>query len=80
MSITAPRRPRGGGRGDRPEPGYTAAALAGARRAARLGSPGAVTVGRPGSWESSLVQELVNGTVGYDGEYPDQYRPGGGGR
>jgi hypothetical protein len=43
-----------------------------ARTAARLGSSAALTAGRPGSWEASLVDQLVKGTVGHDDEYlPD---------
>jgi len=42
------------------------------RVAARKGSSDALTAGRPGSWEASLVDQLVKGTVGYDDEYlPD---------
>jgi len=40
-----------------------------ARVAARKGSSDALTAGRPGSWEASLVDQLVKGTVGYDDEY-----------
>jgi hypothetical protein len=43
-----------------------------AAAAGRLGSSDALTEGRPGSWEASLVDQLVKGTVGYD----DQYLPG----
>lgn len=32
------------------------------RAAARLGSPGALTASRPGSWEAALVDRLVQGT------------------
>ena len=46
--------------------GWLAAALAWA--AAGLGSSGALTAGRPGSWEASLVDQLVKGTVGYGDE------------
>jgi hypothetical protein len=43
-----------------------------ARVAARKGSSDALTAGRPGSWEASLVDQLVKGTAGYDDEYlPD---------
>jgi hypothetical protein len=43
-----------------------------ARVAARTGGSDALTAGRPGSWEASLVEQLVGGTVGYDDEYlPD---------
>ena len=46
-----------------------------ARVAARKGSSDALTAGRPGSWEASLVDQLVKGTVGYDDEYlPDPER------
>lgn len=37
--------------------------------AGQLGSSDALTEGRPGSWEASLVDQLVKGTVGYDDEY-----------
>jgi hypothetical protein len=43
-----------------------------AEAAGRLGSSDALTEGRPGSWEASLVDQLVKGTVGYD----DGYLPG----
>jgi hypothetical protein len=39
-----------------------------AQVAGQLGSADALTEGRPGSWESALVAQLVSGTVGYDGE------------
>ena len=43
--------------------GWLAAVLA---DVARLkGSPAALTAGRPGSWEASLIDQLVCGTVGY---------------
>jgi hypothetical protein len=46
-----------------------------ARVAARVGGSDALTAGRPGSWEASLVGQLVKGTVGYDDEYlPDPER------
>ncbi len=46
-----------------------------ARVAARKGSSDALTAGRPGSWEASLLDQLVKGTVGYDDEYlPDPER------
>jgi len=54
--------------------GWLAAVLAAA--AGRLGSSDALTAGRPGSWEASLVDQLVKGTVGYG----DEYLPGPGGR
>jgi hypothetical protein len=38
------------------------------RAAARLGGSGALIAGRPGSWEASLVYQLVAGTVGPDDE------------
>lgn len=44
-----------------------------ARVAARKGSSGALTAGRPGSWEASLVDQLVKGTVGYDDEILGAY-------
>ena len=46
-----------------------------ARVAVIKGSSDALTAGRPGSWEASLVQQLLAGTVGYDDEYlPDPER------
>ena len=50
--------------------GWLAGVLAGV--AGQLGSSDALTEGRPGSWEASLVDQLVKGTVGYD----DAYLPG----
>jgi hypothetical protein len=47
--------------------GWLAAVLATA--AARLSSSDALIAGRPGSWEASLVDQLVKGTVGHDDEY-----------
>lgn len=47
--------------------GWLAQALAAA--AGQLGSSDALTAGRPGSWEASLVDRLVHGTVGYDDKY-----------
>jgi len=44
--------------------------------AAGLGSSDALIPGRPGSWEASLVDQLVKGTVGCDDEYLDGYREG----
>lgn len=37
--------------------------------AGQLGSSDALTEGRPGSWEASLVDQLIKGTVGYCDEY-----------
>ena len=37
--------------------------------AGQLGSSDALTIGRPGSWEADLVDQLVKGTVGYGDEY-----------
>lgn len=46
-----------------------------ARVAARKGSSDALTAGRPGSWEASLVDQLLAGTVGPNDEYlPDPER------
>lgn len=45
-----------------------------ARVEAELGSTGALTAGRPGSWESELVQQLVKGTVGCDDDYLADYK------
>ena len=47
--------------------GWLAQVLAAA--AGQLGSSGALTAGRPGSWEASLVGQLVKGTVGHDDEH-----------
>jgi hypothetical protein len=44
-----------------------------------LGSSGALTVRRPGSWESELVVRLVRGTVGWDDEYLADYHQAGDG-
>jgi hypothetical protein len=43
--------------------------------AAGLGSSDVLIQGRPGSWEASLVDQLVKGTVGWDDEYLGSYRP-----
>jgi hypothetical protein len=51
--------------------GWLARVLAAA--AARKGSTGALTAGRPGSWEASFVDRLVKGTVGWDDEYLSDY-------
>lgn len=40
-----------------------------ARVAGQLGSSDALIEGRPGSWEASLMDQLVKGTVGYDDKY-----------
>ena len=53
--------------------GWLASVLATA--AARLGSSDALTARRTGSWEASLVSQLVKGTVGYDDEYLPQAGP-----
>jgi hypothetical protein len=47
--------------------GWLAGVLATA--AAELGTTAALTSGRPGSWEASLVRQLVCGTVGWDDDY-----------
>ena len=39
-----------------------------AQVAGQLGSASELTIGRPGSWEAALVDQLVHGTVGYDSE------------
>jgi hypothetical protein len=39
-----------------------------AKVAGQLGSSDALTAGRPGSWEAALVDQLVCGTIGHDGE------------
>jgi hypothetical protein len=44
--------------------------------AGQLGSSDALIMGRPGSWEASLVDQLVKGTAGYG----DEYLPGPSGR
>jgi hypothetical protein len=51
--------------------GWLAQVLATA--AAELGSTAALTAGRPGSWEASLIQQLVHGTVGWDDDYLADY-------
>lgn len=51
--------------------GWLAAVLATA--AARLGSTHALIAGRPGSWEASLVEQLVSGTVGWADDYLSDY-------
>jgi hypothetical protein len=58
--------------------GWLAGVLA--RVAARKGSSGALTAGRPGSWEAALIDHLVKGTVGRDDEYLPEYRDDGGRR
>jgi hypothetical protein len=52
--------------------GWLAAVLAAV--AARHGSSYALIAGRPGSWEASLVTQLVRGTAGWDDEHLDSYR------
>jgi len=47
--------------------GWLAQVLAAA--AGQLGGADELTIGRPGSWEASHVEELVKGTVGWDDEY-----------
>jgi predicted XRE-type DNA-binding protein len=37
--------------------------------AGQLGGSDELTIGRPGSWEASHVDQLVKGTVGYADEY-----------
>jgi len=54
--------------------GWLAGVLAAA--AGQLGGSDELTIGRPGSWEASLVDQLVKGTVGYG----DEYLPGPAGR
>jgi hypothetical protein len=51
--------------------GWLAALLANA--AADLGSTRALTAALPSSWEADLVQQLVNGSVGWD-DYLADYR------
>lgn len=47
--------------------------------AAAKGSSAALTAGRPGSWEASLVDQLVKGTVGWDDAHLGDYaEPGEG--
>jgi hypothetical protein len=53
-------------------PGWLADVLANA--AARLGSSSALTARRPGSWEASLVNQLVERTVGHHDELLPNYR------
>jgi hypothetical protein len=52
--------------------GWLAAVLSSV--AADLGSSGALTARRPGSWEAAHVRGLVNGTIGWDDEYLVSYR------
>jgi hypothetical protein len=47
--------------------GWLAHVLAAA--AGQLGGSDELTIGRPGSWEASFVDQLVKGTVGYGDEY-----------
>jgi hypothetical protein len=47
--------------------GWLAQVLAAA--AGQLGSSDEPVIGRPGSWEASLLDQLVKGTVGHDDEY-----------
>jgi hypothetical protein len=54
--------------------GWLAAVLA--TVAAGLGSTDALLAGRPGSWEAGHVRDLLAGTVGWDDEHLDSYRPG----
>jgi hypothetical protein len=54
--------------------GWLAQVLAAA--AGQLGGSDELTIGRPGSWEASLVDQLVKGTVGHG----DEYLPGPAGR
>ena len=51
-----------------------------AQVAARKGSSDALTAGRPRSWEASLVDQLVKGTVGHDDAYLADFRDDGGRR
>jgi hypothetical protein len=44
-----------------------------ATAAARLGSSDALTSRRPGSWEASLLDQLVKGTIGYHDELLPNY-------
>jgi hypothetical protein len=48
--------------------GWLAQVLAAA--AGQLGGSDELVIGRPGSWEASLLGQLVKGTVGHDDEYP----------
>jgi hypothetical protein len=54
--------------------GWLAQVLAAA--AGQLGSSDELVIGRPGSWEAALVDQLVKGTVGDD----DRYLPGPAGK
>src|SRR6266581_4676157 len=47
-------------------------AVAGA--AANLGGIEHALAGRPGSWEADKVRDMLHATVGYDGQYLDEYR------
>ncbi len=42
--------------------------------AGNVGSTERITAGRPGSWESNLLAQLVTGTVGYDDDTLAAYR------
>ncbi|MPZ67820.1 MAG: hypothetical protein GEU83_20820 [Pseudonocardiaceae bacterium] len=42
--------------------------------AANLGGMHAITQARPGSWEASYVDQMLQSTVGYDGDYLLEYR------
>jgi hypothetical protein len=53
--------------------GRLAQVLSGA--GAQLASSDALTAGRPGSREADLMQQPVKGTVGWNDEYLDGYRP-----
>jgi len=54
-------------------PGWLARVLA--RAAAARGGSYALIAGRPGSWEASLVNQLVCGTAGWDDEDLPWYAP-----
>jgi hypothetical protein len=56
---------------ERDFPGWLAGVLA--RAAAAMGSSFALIAGRPGTWEASLVNQLVCGTVGWDDADLDLY-------
>ena len=52
--------------------GWLASVLASV--SAEFGSTDALTARRPGSWEAALVQQLVEGTVGFDDDYLADYK------
>ena len=73
--MTTPNR-RAGQLWRPPEPNTTSQAGSEAllaNVAAQLRSSDALTAGRPGSWETDLVEQLTKGTVGWGDEYLADY-------